>query len=89
MSEVKNPLSILSQEDRLWLGRWLSEKQMLEGLSSLKAPSRQLAFDVLERARARVESGLPPFGKLWEEPSEEETQAIIKASKGRVKGYRV
>lgn len=89
MSEVKNPLSILSQEDRLWLGRWLSEKQMLEGLSSLKAPSRQLAFDVLERARARVESGHPPFGNLWEEPSEEEQQKSIKALEKRVQRYNV
>ena len=88
MSETKNNLlSILTPDDRLWFGRWLSEKQMLEGLASLKDPSHTLAFDTLEAARSRVEAGDPPYGKLWEEPSAEEQQKYIKASNERVKRY--
>ena len=85
----KNPLSILSVEDRRWFGRWLSEKQMLEGLSSLKEPSHDLAFDRLEAARARVEAGHPPYGKLWEMPSAEERAKSIAALKERTKGYSI
>jgi len=40
---------------------------------------RSIVFDVLEAARARVEARLPPYGKLWEEPSEEERRKSIEA----------
>ena len=46
--------------------------------------SRSLIFDVLEAARSRVEGALPAYGKLWEEPSEEESRSYIEASKKRV-----
>ena len=93
---------ILSPDEILWLRVWLSEKQILEGINSWTSEggslptearpahmrSRSLIFDILEAARSRVEAGLPPYGKLWEEPSEEERQANIEALNERVKGYR-
>jgi hypothetical protein len=85
----KNPQSILSADDLRWFGRWLSEKQIAEGLSSLKDPSRNLAFDTLEVARSRVEQGHPPYGKLWEEPSAEENQKAIAALKARTARYNL
>jgi hypothetical protein len=88
-NESKNPLSILSPDDIHWFGRWLSRKQMLEGIASLKDPSRNLAFDTLEAARSRVEAGLPPYGNLWEEPSMEERRKLIEASRKRVESYRI
>ena len=87
---------ILSPDELLWLRVWLSEKQILEGINSWTSEggslpteaqlgaSRSVIFDVLEAARARVEAGLPPYGKLWEEPSEEERRKSIEASRKRV-----
>jgi hypothetical protein len=87
---------ILSPDELLWLREWLSEKQMLEGINSWISEggslpteaqlgaSRSVIFDVLEAARSRVEAGLPPYGNLWEEPSEEERRKSIEASKKRV-----
>ncbi len=79
---------------------WLSEKQILEGINSWTSEggslptkaqlgtSRSVIFDLLEAARSRVEAGLPPYGNLWEEPSEEERRKAIEALEERVKGYR-
>jgi hypothetical protein len=88
-NESKNPLSILSPDDLRWFARWLSQKQIMEGLSSLKDPSHSLIFGVLEAARSRVEAGLPPYGNLWEEPSMEERAKLIEASRKRVESYRI
>lgn len=74
-NESKNPLSILTPNDFLWFGRWLSDKQILEGINSWTSDggslpteaklgtSRSVIFDVLEAARRRVESGLP---SVWQ-----------------------
>ena len=93
---------ILSPDELLWFREWLSEKQILEGINSWTSEggslpteaqpahmrSRSVIFDILEAARSRVEAGLPPYGKLWEEPSEEERRKAIEALEERVKGYR-
>ena len=91
---------ILSPDELLWLRVWLSEKQILEGINSWTSEGGSLPteaqlgtscpviFNVLEAARSRVEQGYPPYGNLWEMPSEEETQKAIAALKERLKGYR-
>ena len=87
-------------DELLWLRVWLSEKQILEGINSWTSEggslptetqlgaSRSVIFDVLEAARSRVEQGYPPYGNLWEMPSEEENQKYIEASRKRVESYR-
>ena len=39
-------------------------------------PYHSLVFDILEAARSRVEEGSPPYGKLWDEPSAEESSVF-------------
>jgi hypothetical protein len=71
-----------------WLRQDLSIAQIEEGLTQAfeynANPSHSMVFQVLEAARQRVEHGLPPYGKLWEEPSEEERRKSIEASRKRV-----
>ena len=86
------PFKCFRQWEWEWLRQDLSVAQIEEGLTAAfeygPSPSRSLVFDVLEAARARVEAGHPPYGKLWERPSDEENQKSIEASNERVKGYR-
>ena len=87
------PFECFQQWEWEWLRQDLSVTQIEEGLTEAfecnPDPSHSLVFDVLEAARSRVEAGLPPYGKLWEMPSEEENQKSIEALNERVKGYRV
>ena len=41
----------------------------------------------LGAARQRVEDGLPPYGKLWEEASEEERRRYKEEARKRVASY--
>ena len=86
------PFECFQQWEWEWLRQDLSVAQIEEGLTEAfecsPDPSHSLVFDVLEAARSRVEQGYPPYGKLWEMPSEEENQKSIEALNERVKGYR-
>ena len=86
------PFECFQQWEWEWLRQDLSVAQIEEGLTAAfeygPNPSRSLVFDILEAARSRVEQGYPPYGNLWEMPSEEENQKYIAASKERVKSYR-
>ena len=46
------------------------------------------AYHSKEAARSRVEAGLPPYGKLWEEASEEERRRYMEESRRRVASYK-
>jgi hypothetical protein len=72
-----NLSKILTPEELQWFGQWLSKSQMQEGIKSHPGASHSVIFNVLEAARSRVEDGLPPYGDLWENPSEEETRQSI------------
>ena len=84
------PFECFRQWEWEWLRQDLSVAQIEEGLTAAfeygPNPSRSLVFDVLEAARSRVEQGYPPYGNLWEMPSEEERQKSIEALNERVKG---
>ena len=86
------PFECFQQWEWEYLRQDLSVTQIEEGLTEAfecnPDPSHSLVFDVLEAARSRVEAGLPPYGKLWEMPSDEENRKSIEASNERVKGYR-
>jgi hypothetical protein len=74
-----------------WLRADLSVAQIEEGLTTAfeygPAPSHSLVFNVLDAARQRIEHGLPPYGRLWDEPSEEERRHYMEALKKRVASY--
>ena len=86
------PFECFQQWEWEWLRQNLSVAQIEEGLTAAfeygPNPSRSLVFGVLEAARSRVEQGYPPYGNLWEMPSEEENQKYIEASRKRVESYR-
>ena len=86
------PFKCFRQWEWEWLRQDLSVAQIEEGLTAAfeygPNPSRSLVFDVLEAAQVRVEQGYPPYGNLWEMPSEAENQKAIAALEERVKGYR-
>jgi hypothetical protein len=74
-----------------WLRADLSIDQIAEGFTMVfeygRAPSHGLLWNVLEAARSRVEDGLPPYGNLWEEASEEERRLYMEESKKRLERY--
>jgi hypothetical protein len=86
-----DPLSILSPEELQWFGQWLSGPLIAEAIQhelrqNSHCPHSQI-FNVLEAMRARVENGLPPTGKLWQEPSAEETRKSISKLQQRLESY--
>lgn len=85
----QDPLSILSPEEIQWFREWLSKQQITQAihLELHRDPHCQnsVIFNVLEAMRSRVENGLAPTGKLWEEPSEEKTQKSISELQQRAK----
>jgi hypothetical protein len=78
---------ILTPEELQWFGQSLSKSQMREGIKSHPGASHSVIFNVLEAARSRVEEGLPPYGDLWQNPSEEETRQSIEGLKERLASY--
>jgi len=70
----KRPFDGFEQWKWEWLRADLSVAQIEHGLTEAfeynPNPSHSLVFHVLDAARRRIEHGLPPSGKLWEEPSE-------------------
>jgi hypothetical protein len=88
----KRPFENFEQWEWDWLRADLSIDPIQEGLSYAfehnPNPHHSMVFQTLDAARRRVEHGLPPYGKLWEEPSEEEKRLYIEKSKKRLERYR-
>jgi hypothetical protein len=86
------PFECFQQWEWEWLRQDLSVTQIEEGLTEAfeynPNPSHSCVFQILEAARSRVEAGLPPYGNLWEEPSEEERRKLIEGSRKRIESYR-
>jgi hypothetical protein len=85
------PFDGFSEEEWDWLRADLSVAQIEEGLTEAfehnSNPSHSCVFQILDVARQRVEDGLPPFGKLWDEPSEEERRRYMEESRKRIASY--
>jgi hypothetical protein len=90
-SSDNRPFHGFQQWEWLWLRRDSSIAQIEEGLTEAfehsSNPSHSLVFQVLDAARQRVEAGLPPYGKLWEEASEEERWRCREEFRKRVAYY--
>ena len=74
----KNPLEILTEAERRWFARWLTESQVRQGIKEANSDQKFVVLQVLGAARRRVERGLPPYGDLWEKPSGGERRRFIK-----------